>query len=198
MSEKKQYVTDPALLEQLNAPSKEYVTDPALLSQLNDGNIDYPSINAQLSKEDILRQRLKNKSWLPRNLEGFMTAPSNLWEGAKQTAFEIKNPAQYKTPSGETATAQQIKGQYATLRLKTYQDEVARFASQILRIKAQIICQHFQPETIIKIGGAELLSQTDQQLVPQAIQLLQDSPMRTFRIEIATDSMLYADEAREG
>jgi hypothetical protein len=99
--------------------------------------------------------------------------------------------------ASETATAQQIKGQYATLRLKTYQDEVARFASQILKIKAQIICQHFQPETIMKIGGAELLSQTDQQLVPQAIQLLQDSPMRTFRIEIATDSMLYADEAQE-
>jgi hypothetical protein len=99
--------------------------------------------------------------------------------------------------ANETATAQQIKGQYATLRLKTYQDEVARFASQILKIKAQIICQHFQPETIMKIGGAELLSPVDQQLVPQAIQLLKDNPMRTFRIEIATDSMLYADEAQE-
>lgn len=99
--------------------------------------------------------------------------------------------------ASETATAQQIKGQYATLRLKTYQDEVARFASQILKIKAQIICQHFQPETIKKIGGAELLSETDQQLVPKAIQLLQDNPMRTFRIEIATDSMLYADEQQE-
>lgn len=99
--------------------------------------------------------------------------------------------------ANETATAQQIKGQYATLRLKTYQDEVARFASQILKIKAQIICQHFQPDTIVKIGGAELLSQTDQQLVPQALQLLKDNPMRTFRIEIATDSMLYADEQQE-
>ena len=99
--------------------------------------------------------------------------------------------------ASETATAQQIKGQYATLRLKTYQDEVARFASQILRIKAQIICQQFQPETIIKIGGAELLSPTDQQLVPQAIELLKSNPMRTFRVEIATDSMLYADEAQE-
>ena len=99
--------------------------------------------------------------------------------------------------ANETATAQQIKGQYASLRLKTYQDEVARFASQVLKIKAQIICQHFQPETIVKIGGAELLSPTDQQLVPQAIQLLKDNPMRTFRIEIATDSMLYADEQQE-
>lgn len=99
--------------------------------------------------------------------------------------------------ASETATAQQIKGQYATLRLKTYQDEVARFASQIMRIKAQIICQHFQPETIIKIGGAELLSDTDKQYVPQAIELLKDNPMRTFRVEVATDSMLYADEAQE-
>lgn len=99
--------------------------------------------------------------------------------------------------AGETATAQQIKGQYATLRLKTYQDEVARFASQILRIKAQIICQHFQPETIIKIGGGELLSDTDKQLIPQAMELLKDNPMRTFRVEVATDSMLYADETQE-
>ena len=99
--------------------------------------------------------------------------------------------------ASETATAQQIKGQYATLRLKTYQDEVARFASQILRIKAQIICQHFQPETIMKIGGAELLSDTDKQLIPQAMELLKNNPMRTFRVEIATDSMLYADEAQE-
>ena len=99
--------------------------------------------------------------------------------------------------ASETATAQQIKGQYATLRLKTYQDEVAMFASQILRIKAQIICQHFQPETIMKIGGAELLNPSDQQLIPQAMELLKNNPMRTFRVEVATDSMLYADEVQE-
>ena len=99
--------------------------------------------------------------------------------------------------ASETATAQQIKGQYATLRLKTYQDEVALFASSILRIKAQIICQHFQPETILKIGGAELLSDTDKQMIPQAMELLKNNPMRTFRVEVAADSMLYADEVQE-
>ena len=99
--------------------------------------------------------------------------------------------------ASETATAQQIKGQYATLRLKTYQDEVAMFASAILRIKAQIICQHFQPETILKIGGAELLNDADKQLIPQAMELLKNNPMRTFRVEVATDSMLYADEQQE-
>lgn len=99
--------------------------------------------------------------------------------------------------ANETATAQQIKGQYATLRLKVFQDDVAMFASEILKIKAQIICQHFQPETILKIGGAENLSDTDKQLIPKAMQLIKDNPTRTFRIEVATDSMLYMDEQQE-
>lgn len=99
--------------------------------------------------------------------------------------------------ASETATAQQIKGQYATLRLKQYQDDVALFASEILRVKAQIMCQHFQPETLLKIGGAELLNDADKPLIPQALELLKNNPMRTFRVEVATDSMLYMDEQQE-
>jgi hypothetical protein len=34
-------------------------------------------------------------------------------------------------------------------------------------------------------------------MIPQAMQLLKDNPMRTFRVEVSTDSMLYADEAQE-
>ena len=97
----------------------------------------------------------------------------------------------------ETATSAQIKSQFASLRLKEYQDGVAFYASNILKIKAQIICQHFQPETLVKIGGVNELSPDDQQLIPQAIEMLKSNPMRTFRIEVATDSMLYQDEQRE-
>jgi len=97
----------------------------------------------------------------------------------------------------ETATSAQIKSQFASLRLKEYQDGVAFYASNILKIKAQIICQHFQPETLVKIGGVNQLSPDDQQLIPQAIEMLKSNPMRTFRIEVATDSMLYQDEQRE-
>ena len=97
----------------------------------------------------------------------------------------------------ETATSAQIKSQFASLRLKDYQDDVACFASDILKIKAQIICGQFQPETLIKIGGVEQLSPEDQALVPQAIEMLKNNPMRTFRVEVATDSMLYQDEQRE-
>ena len=95
----KQYVTDPALLEQLNAPSKQYVTDPALLAELN-GKINYPKLNTQKTQDDALRQRLQGESWMSRNLEGLMTAPSNLLEGVKQGAYELthaKNPLDVST-----------------------------------------------------------------------------------------------------
>jgi hypothetical protein len=97
----------------------------------------------------------------------------------------------------ETATSAQIKSQFASLRLKEYQDAVACYASHILKLKAQVICGQFQPETLIKIGGVAQLMPDDQALVPQAIELLKNNPMRTFRIEVASDSMLYQDEQQE-
>ena len=97
----------------------------------------------------------------------------------------------------ETATSAQIKSQFASLRLKEYQDAVACYASHILKLKAQVICGQFQPETLMKIGGVAQLMPEDQQLVPQAIEMLKSNPMRTFRIEVATDSMLYQDEQQE-
>ena len=99
--------------------------------------------------------------------------------------------------ASETATAQQIKGQYASLRLKSYQDEVARFATDMLRMKAQIICQHFDPQTLLQISAAEQLSEADKALIPQAIQLLQSDPLRSFRVDIVADSMVLMDEQQE-
>ncbi len=102
-----------------------------------------------------------------------------------------------ETAPSETATAQNIKNNYASMRLKTYQDEVERFATRLLQLKAQIICKHFQAETIKQISGADQLSQEDQALIPQALQLLKDNVTRTFRIEIATDSMVFQDEQQD-
>jgi len=99
--------------------------------------------------------------------------------------------------ASETATAQQIKGQYASLRLKSYQDDVARFATHMIQLKAQIICQLFDSQTILMMSAADQLSPVDQQLVPQALELLRNEPMRSFRIEISTDSLIMMDENQE-
>ena len=98
-----------------------------------------------------------------------------------------------QTAASETATAQQIKGQYAGLRLRAMQESVALFATDLIRLKAQIICSQFQPETILKYAAADQLSPEDQQMIPQAMQLLTTNPLRNFRIEVAADSLVQLD-----
>jgi hypothetical protein len=71
------------------------------------------------------------------------------------------------------------------------------FAIALLQIKAQIICQHFTDDTIVKISGAMQLSPQDQQLIPQALALLKNEPAKNFRIEVTSDSMIYQDEQQE-
>jgi hypothetical protein len=101
------------------------------------------------------------------------------------------------TDARETLGAQEMKGQFATLRIRDAQKDVAYFATDILRIKAQIICGKFQPQTILEIGAGDQLSQADQMLLPQALQLLKSANERTFRIDVEADSLVALDENME-
>jgi hypothetical protein len=96
--------------------------------------------------------------------------------------------------ASETATAQQIKGQYAGLRLRSMQEDVALFASELIRLKAQVMCRHFQPQTILAYAAAGQMTPADQQLIPQALELLKDKPLRNFRVDVAADSLVLLDE----
>ena len=118
-------------------------------------------------------------------------------EDIKQQVYEITGISDIirgASFASETATAQQIKGQYAGLRLKAMQEDVALFATALIRLKAQIICTKFQPETILKYAAADQMQPADQQLIPQALQLIKDDPLRSFRIEVAADSLIQLDE----
>jgi hypothetical protein len=121
-------------------------------------------------------------------------------EQVKGQIYEIMGIADIQrgqTDPNETLGAQIIKSNNASGRLKTMQHEVVNFATALLQIKAQIICQHFTDDTIVKISGAMQLSQQDQALIPQALALLKDEPAKNFRIEVTSDSMIYQDEQQE-
>jgi hypothetical protein len=121
-------------------------------------------------------------------------------EQVKGQIYEIMGIADIQrgqTDPSETLGAQIIKSNNASGRLKTMQHDVVNFATALLQIKAQIICQHFTDDTIVKISGAMQLSPQDQMLIPQALALLKDEPAKNFRIEVTTDSMIYQDEQQE-
>ena len=119
-------------------------------------------------------------------------------ESCKQIIYEttgISDILRGASSAQETATAQQIKSQFASIRLNDMKDDVARFARDLLRLKAEIICSRYQPEIILTISG--IANTPDAQFAPQAIALLKNEPMRNFQIDIQTDTLVELDEQGE-
>ena len=97
--------------------------------------------------------------------------------------------------ASETLGAQQIKAQFASVRIKKLQDEVARFASAVMRIKAEIIVRHFEPEFLVAKSG--ILLTDNKEWVEPAIALLKNATQFEWRIEITADTLAQADYAME-
>lgn len=119
-------------------------------------------------------------------------------EQAKQVVYDVTGLSDIirgSSVASETATAQQIKGQYASMRLKRMQMDVAMFASELLRIKAQMMCDLYSPQNLIEMSG--IMGTDDAVYAEQAIQLMKAEPIRSYRIEVASDSLVEMDEAQE-
>jgi hypothetical protein len=122
-------------------------------------------------------------------------------ESCKQIIYEttgISDILRGASVASETATAQQIKSQFASIRLNDMKDDVARFARDLLRMKAEVICSKYQPEIILEVSGiANTPDGQNPELVAQAIALLKNEPMRNFQIDIETDTLVELDEMGE-
>lgn len=138
----------------------------------------------------------------------------------------------------ETATAQGIKAQWGSLRVRDRQKEVQRFARDAIAIKAEIIGEHFSVETLRAMTNVKLMTDAEKQAAqmqmqqqaiiwqgqvraaqmqgmepppqpqpdPEVMELLQqpswdqvmnllkNDAMRSFRIDIETDSTIEPNE----
>ncbi len=97
------------------------------------------------------------------------------------------------TSPEETYGAQKIKGQFATLRLQERQRDVARFCRDIIALMTEMIAIHFDPETIAAMTGLGDQSSPDAQFFQQAMQLVGDARLRSFRVDIETNSTIELD-----
>lgn len=141
-------------------------------------------------------------------------------ETLKQAIYEITGISDVirgATNAAETATAQQLKSQWGTLRLQRRQKDIQRFVRDILRIKAEIISEKFDIQTLAMISGmklpmpqekamaqmqAQAMSAMGQEVPPEVqnvlmmpgwdevVQVIKDDAMRSFRIDIETDSTI--------
>lgn len=102
-----------------------------------------------------------------------------------------------QSDSSETATAQQLKGQFAAVRLRDRQREMQRMCRDLIEIQAEIIAEQFGDQTLAEMSGAQLLNPQDQQLFSQAVAQLRQDGIRRYRIDIETDSTLALDQDLE-
>lgn len=108
----------------------------------------------------------------------------------------IPDIARGGTDPTETAAAIQRKSKWTMLKATEKQGDVQRFCKELIVKAAEIV---FNPklvtqETLALLCGVEQLPPDDQQLYPEAIALLQNDGLRTFRIDIETDSTIAIDE----
>lgn len=110
--------------------------------------------------------------WLP--LEAMIQAANALVqmrEQAKQAMFEASGVSDVMRAQGdpnETATAQQIKGRYAGLRMRGRQRQMAIYARDMLRIMLEIAVEHFDTDIIAEITGLDLpMTEMERQMMVQ-------------------------------
>jgi hypothetical protein len=174
--------------------------------------------------------------WFP--LEQIITALKTAFDTRKQILEDIyqitgiSDIIRGATDPNETAAAQGLKSQWGSLRVRDKQEELARFARDIMRLMGEIVAKNYDAKTLSAITDVQLptnqqkqAAQIMQQMAAQAQQtgqpppppppgfpspeilgrpswedveqLLKSDAMRSFRIEIETDSTVQVDEDAE-
>lgn len=148
-------------------------------------------------------------------------------ESCKQVIYEITGISDIlrgASQASETATAQNIKNQWGTLRLKRLQKEVARYARDLMRLMLELAATKLSEDTWAKATGLPFLTseqaqqvqtlaliaqQTGQPLDPQTqaklhapvwgtvLDLLRNDLERAYRIDIETNSTVEPEAAED-
>jgi hypothetical protein len=96
------------------------------------------------------------------------------------------------TQAGATATEQRAKARAGSVRVQRLKDKIAQYATDLLKVKAEIVCKHFSPETIKTRANVRFMPQEDQLLADEAIALLK-SDYACYRVEVKPEAVALAD-----
>lgn len=102
--------------------------------------------------------------WPLKDLIEALAAILDARERVKMDSYEITGISDIirgATDPNETATAQQLKSQTGAVRVQDRQREMQRWIRDGLRIDADIIMNHFQPETIAEIADLSSIPEAD-------------------------------------
>ena len=110
-------------------------------------------------------------------------------ESCKAVIYEITGISDIlrgASVASETATAQQIKNQWGSLRLKKMQKEVQRYCREALAIMLEIACKKFEQETFQAMTGLPYLTNQAKQQIQMQEMLKAQTMQRAAMVAQAT------------
>jgi hypothetical protein len=105
-------------------------------------------------------------------VEGLYKQASALVEAIYQTTG-ISDVMRGDNSSDQTATEVRVKGQFGSLRIGLRQKLVQRFIRELVRIKTEIIAEHFSRETLVEMTGIDMPLAAEKQQAMQQLQAFQ-------------------------
>jgi len=195
------------------------------MSKLGDGELA-PAMDAAR----VMQQKGIDQSIWVMPVESLVQLVKQLYEAREQcktTIYEITGVADIlrgSTQASETATAQQLKAQWGSLRLQEAQRDVQRFARDLYRLLADLMADQLSLPEFVAMTGVEIDKPQPPQMghnggppmgapqqpgqppmqpampppsiAPEVAKLLKSDLQREFLIEIETDSTIRGDQQR--
>lgn len=176
------------------------VTDEAIAPLLNDVSETEETSYTPVKLRQLLLDTQVNSlesliaHWpLDQIMQAIPIVRSHLQE-CKMESYEITGISDIvrgASNAQETAAAQQLKGQWANVRLVRPQREINGFIRALYRIMSEIIGEHFEPHIL-----ASMTNMSPEEVMG-ALQLLSDDHKRNFVVDVETDSTIAKDENEE-
>jgi len=147
----------------------------------------------------MLAEKGNGIQWYP--VEQVVTVLQQLqaqYEAVKGVLYEITGMSDIVRGSSnqyETAKAQGIKAQFASVRMNGYQRDVAEFVTGVLNIMGEMMVQLYSDTKLAQIVGQ--LDPHDQEYILPAVEMLRNDQLAQYNVSIQADSLVQADWALE-
>ena len=134
--------------------------------------------------------------WLPiETIAGVLNQLIARRNDCKSQLFEVSGMSDIMRGAAATAggpvsaTERALEARFSSVRISALQDEFSTYATDLIRLRAEIISKHFSPEQIVKQSNIlNTPDGKDQALIQAAIELIKKITLGCLAIEFNTDT----------
>lgn len=141
--------------------------------------------------------------WLPiESIASVLQQLTGRRNDAKAQLFEVVGMSDImrgaqSAGASNTATQTSLEARFASVRIQALQDAFAAYATDLIRLRAEIMTKHFSPESIYKQSNIQYTPDAQNpELLQAAMQLIENREDLIWRIQVKPESVSMVDYAQ--